>query len=250
MNVETIRRRRRYLWYLRQRGTPMTITQDEFDRVKAKLVAYHSRGMSARAIGEQAGMYPTIIEGLISGKTKKMHRSIYNRLMKVTFEAPVHRSPAGRPTGSYIDSTGTRRRIRALQADGFPMRVIGGGLGVTVQAVSQLAAKESKVYAGTADAVARLYDDWLIVDPREKFGVNEMSFQRTMAAAKRAGYPNRGCWDGDTIDDPDAIPEWTGKCGTPSGAQLHRRYGIPMCQPCTDARNEYRRQAREEGKNT
>src|SRR5690606_31398529 len=42
-------------------------------------------------------------------------------------------------------------------------------------------------------------------------------------------------WDPDTIDDPDAYPEWTGACGTHRGRLIHKREGTPVCGPCKAA---------------
>jgi hypothetical protein len=39
-------------------------------------------------------------------------------------------------------------------------------------------------------------------------------------------------WDDDTIDDPNAVPEYTGRCGSIVGALIHLRESIPMCPPC------------------
>lgn len=58
-----------------------------------------------------------------------------------------------------------------------------------------------------------------------------------------------GAWDEDTLDDPDAAPDWTGRCGTPGGAEAHRRRGTPTCQACRDVRTAAQR-ARRERQNT
>lgn len=234
---------------MRQRGTPMQVTSAELADLQAHLKGLHGRGMSAQAMARQTAIHSTSIDGILSGRHTKVHRTIYNRLMQAKFEAPLYRSAAGRPTGSYQDSTGTRRRVRALQADGFPLRLIAAEMGVSLQAVSQLANKEGPVYASTAARVAEVYDKWLITDPRKDLGVGAQSYSRTKMAAERAGYPPRGCWDPDTIDDPDAFPEWTGECGTPAGDNLHRKYGIPVCDPCRLARNAYRMDRKRKGHN-
>ena len=55
-----------------------------------------------------------------------------------------------------------------------------------------------------------------------------------------------GAWDDDTIDDPAAFPDWTGKCGTPDGYDAHYKMKIlPSCQPCRDARAAYRKEQKE-----
>lgn len=38
-------------------------------------------------------------------------------------------------------------------------------------------------------------------------------------------------------------------CGTPAGYEKHRRNGETICDPCRDARNEYRRDQRAQGVN-
>ncbi|MCZ0974983.1 hypothetical protein O1L55_34520 [Streptomyces albulus] len=41
------------------------------------------------------------------------------------------------------------------------------------------------------------------------------------------------------LDDPAAIPEWTGCCGTDRGYHLHRAEHLPMCSPCQGAHEDW-----------
>jgi hypothetical protein len=94
-----------------------------------------------------------------------------------------------------------------------------------------------------ARAVRALYDELWRADPREH-GVDNQAYSRTRNHAAAHGWAPVGAWDDDTIDDPAAFPDWTGRCGTPEGYSDHYRLDIPYCLPCREARAAQRREAR------
>jgi hypothetical protein len=98
--------------------------------------------------------------------------------------------------GAEIDSTGTRRRVRALERMGWPIRTIAADLGVTSPAVRAWIVGE-RVRRDTAARVAALYDRyWATPGPS----------RRAALLAEAAGWPPPLAWDDDSIDDPAARP--------------------------------------------
>jgi hypothetical protein len=100
--------------------------------------------------------------------------------------------------GSAIDgltpAIGTRRRIQALQAIGYPRRYLAARLGMSGLQFG----KSSEVRAVHARAVAELYRE-LSDTPGPSSKIRAIALNR--------GYLPPVWWDDDTIDDPRAEPE-------------------------------------------
>ena len=232
--------RGRYADKMRKMGTPLLVTPEEFAAAARLLERARRSGMSDRMIAEQTGVPVSLPSKVRRGAIRTMRRDTLEKLSKLhperpaVFFAPTRGKVGG---GAYADSTGTLRRIQGLRADGFPGRVLGDRLGVSYEAVAQLARSgRTRVLETTRLAVAELYAD---LDGREpdELGVTKYAIGKCKTYARRAGFVPRSCWDWDTIDDPEAQPEWTGRCGTVFGWHIHQTEGIPPCQPCIDARD-------------
>jgi hypothetical protein len=92
-----------------------------------------------------------------------------------------------------VDATGTRRRLQALIAIGWPRRALAERLGTRPANIL----RQRRVRAGTARRVARVYDQLSMTpgpDPR------------CAEAARRRGWAPPLAWDDDQIDDPRAQP--------------------------------------------
>lgn len=231
--------RGRYADKMRKMGTPLLVTPEEFAAAARLMERARRAGMSDRMIVEQTGVPMSLPSKVRRGAIRTMHRDTLEKLSKLhperpaVFFAPTRGKVGG---GAYVDSTGTLRRVQALRADGFPGRLLGERLGVSYEAVAQLAKSgRAVVLESTRLAVVDLYDG---LDGRwpHEFGVVKHAIGKCATFARRAGYAPRSCWDPDTIDDPAAFPEWTGKCGTVFGWRIHETQEIPLCQPCADAR--------------
>ena len=97
-----------------------------------------------------------------------------------------------------VDATGTRRRIRALQALGWPLYVIDGHIGGTPRTgLAWNILTSSAVFRSTAEAVERCYAS-LSMTPGPS--------AQTRARALRKGWVPPLAWDDDVIDDPTARP--------------------------------------------
>lgn len=143
---------------------------------------------------------------------------------------------------TLIGPTGTRRRVHALVAAGWPQQHLADRLGMTPSNFGAMLCREH-VLVRRALAVRAMYDDLWRADPAEH-GASAAGITRARKHAAAQGWAPVGAWDDDTIDDPDAFADWTGVCGTPVGYAAHSRLKIPYCQPCRDALSAARREQR------
>lgn len=109
-----------------------------------------------------------------------------------------------------VDSTGTARRIRALVADGWPMRHIAHQLGLGGTYVHQIVQRADKghlVLAQTAATIADGYDRLKDEQPSDHgVGQRVINLARNHAASRR--WPPTSYWATrkDDIDDPHFEP--------------------------------------------
>lgn len=212
------------------------------------LAALAERGMDARDMAKQSGMSVTTCRDLIRGRRpdkhgvqgkplKKLYRDTVERALTVTFQEP---ETSEVQSGPRTNGIGTARRVQAMMANGFSLRVVAGILGTSEQWTWQLAIHRWPLtLTRTAKSVAEMYEKYQHVDPFD-YGLTKFAVSRAKSAANRRGYAPSYCWDEDTIDDPEAKPEWTGACGTEEGYRIHIREtlqgkSLPLCMPCREA---------------
>lgn len=148
----------------------------------------------------------------------------------------------GRPGDLALTcATGTRRRLQALVVAGWPPPRLSAELGAGRTEAARLL-RSRKVAVRTARRVAALYDRLWNVDPAT-CGATREGIRRAKARATAAGWAPASAWDDDRIDDPAALPDWTGHCGTAKGVALHAKHDIPLCPPCQGAINRRRLRA-------
>ncbi|MGW2692405.1 hypothetical protein ACWC3Y_11145 [Streptomyces sp. NPDC001296] len=132
-----------------------------------------------------------------------------------------------------VDAAGTRRRLQALMAGGWPQLRLGPHFGLHPHYVTELL-RQPRVYGTTAVVVAAAYDRLWNQDPRQH-GVALGAYKKVRTHARANAFAPAGAWDDETIDDPTAAPEWTGYCGTDRGYWVHKRQNIPGCARCEAA---------------
>ncbi|MFJ4418233.1 hypothetical protein [Streptomyces sp. NPDC088925] len=107
---------------------------------------------------------------------------------------------------SAVDGTGTRRRIQALAAMGWPFTALGGRLGVHPRRLSDLA-RADRVSAATAKRIADAYRTLHTLNPAQH-GVGRQAITMARNFAARQNWHGPLAWD--DIDDPNATP-WAGE---------------------------------------
>lgn len=215
--------------FLAETGRPSLVKGDELERVLRKVRVFHARGMSFPQMSDQLGGDPnshTIAESLSRPGRRGMRRTTWVKLLPLTFEEPADHI--------RVPGLGTKRRLAGLWYGGYPLPLVSELLGIGPanyfqKMIAGVAGWETT--AGTARAVAALADKLETADPAD-YGIDSRKRKYCRAFAIKKGCAPLGCWDVDTIDDPEAIPEWTGACGTELGPSIHKRESIPLCEAC------------------
>lgn len=227
------RRRQKRQRALREQGKSLRIKPHEFDEVYAHAKDLHDRGMSFRQMSEQTGeRVGRHVIGNLLRMRKTLARESYEAIMSIRYEEPDQ-------MGSLQDATGIYRRIEALRAIGFSELFLAEWLGMKPANIRFQAGHA--VSLANARKIREMYDKLEHADPRD-FGITGGKLTRILNCARKNGFAPPHCWDEDTIEDPKAIPEWTGRCGTLAGRNIHRREGIPTCAPCRKAWSDMQRE--------
>lgn len=220
------RRERKRRDYEAARGNPRIVSPDKAERVRAKVRTYRARGMNLAQMQGQTGVHLSTISEQLRPIRTGMNRRTYLALARMVFEEPS-------PT-SQLDATGTRRRALSLWHDGFGPQFMADRTGWPKSNVQRLArGRVIRVEYRTAVMFRNLYEKLEGAQPGD-FGIPVRSARYVQGFARKLGGVPRRCWEEWTIDDPDAIPDWTGYCGTGLGMAIHRREGIPPCEPCKE----------------
>ncbi len=156
-------------------------------------------------IERRSGVNRTAIRVLIGDfpgrpPVRRITRTTEAALLAVTAQR------VGDESDGLVDATGTRRRLRALVALGWPLKHLQLRLGFSTRTVWLLAGSTASdeaalVNVRTRDAVRRLYDDLSLTIPAPGRATTRA---RNIAGAR--GWPPPLAWDDDLIDDPAATP--------------------------------------------
>lgn len=232
-----VRRRQSLAKKRREMGLPNRIPTA---KVGSHIRMLRASGASMTDIAQAAGVCKGTLHNALKMKNEGMNWRTGFAILAVE---PMLPAPARTPhrQGSPVDQTGTTRRLRALHAMGYTSVAMAAFVGSSDRYIREMFMRPRKyVFFGMARDVATMYDKLADVPPLESgYVVTQREVTKARAHARKQGFAPPECWDADTIDDPEAFPEWTGACGTRRGAGIHRREGTPECRPCLDATNQY-----------
>lgn len=114
-------------------------------------------------------------------------------------------SPDAMP--GLVDCTGTRRRVQALVAIGWPCERIARAAGISPQNLAHLLGNQ-RVRHSTAAAVRAAYEEMSVQKP-ERCGVSRATVKRSKRRADANRWAPPSYWaQYDAIDDPDFQPEY------------------------------------------
>ncbi|MGW1796916.1 hypothetical protein ACWCQN_13115 [Streptomyces sp. NPDC001984] len=207
--------------------------------VRAHIRYLQSCGMGLRSIAAVLGVDRKNLQSIVIGRPER-GRGPQKQIRPERAAAVLAIEPTldNLAANTLIDGTGTTRRLQALTAMGWPtihladeMQWTGTNTGALLTAPT--------VMVKTARLVRDVYGRLWNVDPLEH-GASPGGITYAKRRAHDAGWAPVGAWDDESIDDPEAFPDWTGHCGTHRGYDIHRNKAIPMCQPCREAGAEYR----------
>lgn len=230
--------------YLRDTGRPQTVPMGASHRKLLLLRDVYS--MSFRDIAKGCGLAQSTVSDLARGRrvpTKgemaivTVPRRTHDKIMAYEPDANFYNPDA------RVPMIGTQRRLQALTRAGYASTLIADLLGrsdwnrtwALTRGLTRAGGEmEGYVYAKTRDTIKGLFDKYVDVDPLD-VGGTRLAMSRCARISDKYGYAPAACWDDDTIEDPDAIPEWTGMCGTEEGWITHHVRDVPMCEPCKAA---------------
>jgi hypothetical protein len=100
-------------------------------------------------------------------------------------------------------AVGARRKLRSLMRIGHSRPFLAGELKMSLKSVSTICGGSANggIWPRTADAVDALYR-------KLRYTVGDNT--ATISNAERLGYLPPHAWDGADIDDPSALPRWSG----------------------------------------
>lgn len=216
--------------YLRSTGRSGLVSTD---RARQHITNLQAAGMPDEDIKKAAQIAPDVFRR-VTGHGTTIRYSTEARILAV----PAPEQP-GR-TMRCTDGTGTRRRLRALIALGWTRRAIAARIPSTHEkSIGRMIHLDTTVTTWTAWRVEVAYKEMASLRP-EEHDVAVREARRARVEAATQGWAPPAAWDDDTIDDPAAIPDWTGHCGTDRGWWMHTNQRLPMCEACATAHEEWK----------
>lgn len=179
--------------------------------VDAEPVRAHVRMLMSYGIGWQraarlAGVSTGGMSKLLYGDTKR-HLAPTKRVRTTTADKILTVRPTldNLAPSTRVDGTGTRRRLQALVATGWPQMRIAHRMGTNNRIVwTQI--RRDVVEVATARNARRVYDELWDADPAAA-GVHDRYIQQARSIAARHGWPPPAAWDDGYIDSPAAAPD-------------------------------------------
>ncbi|MGK5730220.1 hypothetical protein [Streptomyces sp. URMC 124] len=185
--------------YLRETGRGSLVPSD---KVIARIWRLRAVGLTDAEIQNAAKIGSGHLYQIINSKALVL-RSTATRILAVPVPAP-----SGQPSrnGAHVPALGTRRRLRALTAEGWPAKTLDKHLATGDGYISYLIRGEGgTVRLFTADGVRLLCGRLQRTQP-EEHGVLPGVAAQTRARAEAKGWASLAYWDEDDFDNPDFTP--------------------------------------------
>ena len=188
-------------------------------RVAAHLQACIDAGWMRRDIAATSHVSVRAIRYILNGQPT-VQRDNALRLLAV------------RPENSpRVPAIGAIRRIQALARAGYSIDWTMRQVGCSHRYIFEiLNGVNATIERSLADRLADLY---------RRHEATPGPSNPARIAARSKGWIGPDGWDADTIDDPDAHPDWTGACGTDRGWWMHNINDMPACRRCVEAHADW-----------
>jgi hypothetical protein len=183
-------------------GRPALI---DAEPVRRHVLQLQAENVTIYSIAAAAGVDQWTIRSLFPGPNRGRKNSVSPEIARKILAVTADHAMPG-----YTDGTGTRRRIQALIAIGWPVRRVGEQLGLNATYAGELIRRTEQgkpIYLATATKVAEAYETARHRSP-EDCGVSTATANRKRDQAKVERWPTPRYWDehpGD-IDDPHFEP--------------------------------------------
>lgn len=195
--------------YMQQRDRQIAygrwqVLYTEAEPVRLHIKELNAAGLGLRRISQLSGVNRKTLQWIVGGRSERGTPPSYkvlqdnaDRLLAIPIPSSVrHQGVADhRP----VAAVGTRRRLQALVAFGYPRCYLADRIGMLPSNFGRLLSDtNSQVLAITARKVVALFDE-LSATPGPS--------SRARKDAARRGWAVPMAWDDDTIDDPLATPD-------------------------------------------
>jgi hypothetical protein len=198
--------------------------------VETAPVAAHLRGLFEAGAGwvqlaAVSGCSTSTMYNLLAENNPRCRRTTANKILAI-------RPGDAIPDQRAVPAIGAVRRVRALMALAHACKAISHACQIDHSTVTELlAGRLDTITLGLAN---RVNDGFRALAPTTGTSL------RSRNRARRERWAPPVAWSGDAIDDPAAVPDWTGHCGTDHGWWLHSLNSIPVCPPCTAAHEQWK----------
>lgn len=174
---------------------------------RAHLAHLRSFNISVRTIHRLSGVSMKALGSLIWGTegrppTGQVRQETADRLRSVQIRPELF------APGTKIGSTGTARRLQALQANGWSPSLLAAEMTTSKEHVRKLSFGQfDRVLVTTALTVKAVYERlWDVLPPQDT--PHEVGgAKRVCRKAARYGWAPPMAWDDESIDDPAAVPD-------------------------------------------
>lgn len=228
-----VQRRERLMMYRRQQGLAGFV---DAKPMQAKIREWVGLGVTMETIAQKSGVSAQMVRWHNAGVYRGQPLDV---CLMETRDA-ILGARITEEDAYLMPVLGSQRRVQALSAIGYGVAWQARKHGVTPARLYHAVAYQKQIEIRFAARIADLYDKYCDRDPAEE-GMPQKLITRSKNIAVKNGYAPPHCWDPDTIDNPNANPEWTGECGTYPGYRIHYRDQIPYCDPCREAKRRYDR---------
>lgn len=172
------------------------------EKVHAHLASLREAGLGYKRIGELSGVDRRTIQRIVKSDT--VSGRVEAKLLSVDVPAQPHLVSL---PSAKIDATGTRRRLQALAAIGYHYEGLADRLGMDHSNIWRLATGyKPLVYARVAREVDELFQKLQLTPAPPSQGA-----MKAINRAKKNGWPLPLSWDEDSIDNPNATPQFAGE---------------------------------------
>lgn len=174
--------------------------------VRQHLIALAAAGIGYGSVAAAAGLSVQSVRDFLTprpasnrGRKQRTSPEFAAKILAINAESHI---------GGRLPNTGTKRRIEALVAAGWPLRTIAQQAGLAGPYMSRLLRREV-IFASTSTAVAEAYDRISKKSPL-RHGVTTAQCKKARNWGAREGWPPPKYWAKfpDAIDDPHFTPEY------------------------------------------
>lgn len=195
--------------YMQQRNRQIAygrwrVLYTEAEPVRLHIKELAAAGLGLRRISQLSGVNRKILQSIVGGRpgrgtppSYKIRQDNAERIMAIPIPTSVHH--LGVADCQLVPALGTRRRLQALVAFGYPRSHLADRIGMGPSRFLRLFSEDTThVLAATARKVVLLFDE-LSGTPGPSTRARDEGTRRHWAVPM--------AWDDDALDDPDAIPD-------------------------------------------